>query len=138
MAVTARSETRQRARDPVSPKGVSATWTRRGLRARSSGQPRTGEVYRQAALGGVHGEPEERTLGVGDAAPEGRAAARRVARTRLDLHHVGAEVAEELAGEEAGLVRQVEHADAVEVAGQRCHARVAHPGGPYPIAPVWC
>src|SRR5207245_5798047 len=84
---------------------------------------RAREVERHAALGGVHGEPEERALGVGDAAPEGRAAARRVAAGRLDLHHVGAEVAEELAGEEAGLARQVEDASAVEVAGQRRHAR---------------
>src|SRR5439155_10459437 len=93
------------------------------------------EVERHASLGGVHGEPEEPALGVGDAAPEGRAAARRVAAGRLDLHHVGAEVAEELAGEEAGLARQVEDASAVEVAGQRRHWRWRKA---YPIAPVWC
>src|SRR5262249_37520048 len=92
---------------------------------------RTRKVEGHAALGDVHGEPEERALGVGDAAPEGRAAARRVAVGRLHLHHVSAEVAQELAGEEAGLARQVEHADAVEVAGR------GHPQRGYPIAPLW-
>ena len=50
------------------------------------------------------------------------AAARRVACGRLDLHHVGVEVAEELAGEEAGLARQVEDPDAAQVAAERRHA----------------
>ena len=38
------------------------------------------------------------------AAPERRSPPRRVAAGRFDLHDVGAELAEQLAGEEAGLV----------------------------------
>ena len=76
------------------------------------------QVERHAALRGVEREPQDGPLRVGGATPERGASPRRIARRRLDLHHVGAEVAEELAGEEAWLARQVEHPSAVEVAGQ--------------------
>ena len=86
-------------------------------------EKRTVEVERGASLRGVEREPEERPLGVRDVTPERRAAARRVAAGRLDLHDVRTEVAEEFAGEEAGLVRQVEDADALEVATLGSHVR---------------
>src|SRR5437016_3235683 len=72
-----------------------------------------------AALRGVEREPEERAVGIGRPAPEGRPPAGRIALRRLHLHHVGAEVAEDLAGEEAGLVREVEDADAGEGVAQQ-------------------
>src|SRR5439155_10708719 len=81
------------------------------------------------ALRRVEREPEERTVGIGGAAPEGRPPARRIAVRRLDLHHVRAEIAEDLAGEEAGLRREVEDADAGEGVAQRAPTLPARRAG---------
>ena len=90
-----------------------------GERQQQLAAARPVDGQRDAALRGVEREPEERAVGIGRPAPEGRPPARRVALRRLDLHDVGAEVAEDLAGEEAGLVREVEDADAGEGVAQQ-------------------
>src|SRR6266850_2487955 len=79
------------------------------------------DLERDPSLRRVQGQPHDRALRIGRVAPERRAAARRVAGRGLDLHDVCTEVAEQLAREEPGLARQVEHAGAIEVAVRRGH-----------------
>ena len=83
------------------------------------------ERERHAALGGVEREPEERPLHVGGPTPERRPPPRRIAPGRLDLHDVGAEVAEHLPREEPGLRSEVEDANAGQVSVALRHGPVS-------------
>jgi hypothetical protein len=72
------------------------------------------ERQRDAAFARVEGEPAQAALGLGDLAEKGATTPECVTSRRLELDHVGAEVAEDLAGEETGLLAEIENADSVE------------------------
>src|SRR5262249_3118053 len=93
-----------------------------GEAAQRAGPGGSPPVERDAALARVVEPEEEAPLRTGDALPEGRHGARRVAAGRLDLHHVGAEPGEELPGERAAHARQTEDAQT----GQAPRTRRAH------------
>src|SRR6185436_4145988 len=85
------------------------------------------QVERDAALRGVVREPDERAFAIVGVAPERPPATQGIARRWLDLDDVRAEIAEELRREVARLAREIEHADAVQVAahGTRVATRAA-------------
>ncbi len=69
------------------------------------------QVERDAALVVVEAEPGEAFFRVGLVLEKRPEPPRRVAAGALDLHHVGAEVAEYFAREKAQLVGEIEHAE---------------------------
>ena len=64
----------------------------------------------------VEGEPQHRPIGAGAAADERPTMSRRIASRRLDLDDLGAEITQEFSGEMAGLGRDVEDPEPVEIA----------------------
>src|SRR5207253_4273218 len=85
-----------------------------GEAAQQGGAGRPRDVERDAALARVVEPEEEAPLGVREPLPEGRDGAQRAAARRLDEHDVGAEVGQQLAGERALLVGEVEDAETGE------------------------
>ena len=82
------------------------------------------EVEHQRALAGVQREVEASGLEVGSVAGERSKGAEPVARRRLDLHDLGAEVREQPAGVAPGhALAHVDDQDAGQCAGLRCDRR---------------
>ena len=75
------------------------------------------EVQRDAAFARVEREPEQASLRVRDAAQKGAPASGRVAAGWLALAHVGAHVSQDLAGQNAARIGQVDDAHALKRAG---------------------
>jgi len=72
-------------------------------------------VEAEAALVRVQVQEEPALLGVRDAAPERPAQSRAIAARRLDLHHVGAEISDQLGGVRGRhTLAHLDHADALE------------------------
>lgn len=80
------------------------------------------EIQGDAALAGVERQPEHRTFGIGNASDERRPPPCRVALRWLDLDHIGAEVAQQLARQKSRLGGEVEDPVTVEIPGADLHA----------------
>ena len=109
-------------RGGVEPDVGAARRARRAERGRPR-RPRSSRMLRLLVLSACQARLRSGPAIAADPRP---AVAQRLALGRLDRDHVGAEVAEDLAGELAGFVAEVEDADAVEHEGRKYNARRVH------------